>query len=69
MMTEITQITTEFGEYREHHDLDRLFAQGFDRETRETLLSNISDLMKKTDWHTIDKYVLEEVNQREDDQT
>jgi len=33
------------------------------------LLANISELMKKTDWHTIDKYILDDANEREPDES
>jgi hypothetical protein len=59
MITKMRQLTEEFNEFKEKNDLDKLFAEQFDQETRKSLLANISSLMKRTDWHTIDKYILE----------
>jgi hypothetical protein len=59
MITKMRQLTEEYNEFKEKNDLDKLFAEQFDQETRKSLLANISSLMKRTDWHTIDKYILE----------
>ena len=43
------------------NDLNRYFTMNLDDESRERVLENVQKLMKVTDWHYIDKAVVDQM--------
>lgn len=56
---QLKSITSEFEKYKVSNDLDYLFGKGINIEARSRILQSIKELMVESDWHTIDKEVVE----------
>jgi hypothetical protein len=48
---ELKSSKDEFCSYRLSNDIDFLFGQSLDFQKRRTLLSEVKELMKESDWH------------------
>lgn len=62
---QLTQLKKEFDKYKLDNNIETVFGNGFDLDTRAKLLSGIKDLMVESDWHKIDKEAVEKVSFRE----
>lgn len=62
---QLSNITRDFEKFRLHNDLDRLFAKGIDVAVCKKVLSSMKDLMVESDWHIINKEVVEKMHPRD----
>ena len=53
------ELTAEYEQYKRLNDLNRYFTMNLDDDSRERVLENVQKLMKVTDWHYIDKAVVD----------
>ena len=51
--------------FKEHNNLDRIFAKGIDVNTCKLLLQRIAELEEETNWAEIDKDVILQYNPKE----
>ena len=56
---QLTETEKEFKKYKYDNDLERIFAEGINVIQRKKILDAIKELSIESDWHSINKEVVE----------
>mgnify|MGYP006950283506 CR=1 FL=1 len=56
---QLKQTTEQFEKFKHDNNEDRLFCLNMDIDVRKRILSQVKDIMQKTDWSEIDKETVE----------